>query len=144
MKFRDYFSIKHILFTIVILAIFIVLAIVDSNTQVKVTFESDTVHVNSDKYNLSIPYELIQSTELIDLPEAGEEIVNGRDDQTIRSGLWKNDTWGEHDIVVDLEAENCIVVHLTDGRIFVFSIKNTEETEKTYETLQTYLRIHGS
>lgn len=140
MKFRDYFSVKHIIFTVVVLALFIGLAIFDSNTQVKVIFESDAVLVKSDKYNMTIPYDMVVSAELVDLPEAGESVVNTRDDGTIRSGFWKNEVWGEHDIIADLEAKNCIVVSLNDGRIFVFSIRNTTETEKTFETLMTYLQ----
>ena len=142
MKFRDYFSIKHILFAVVILAVFIGLAVIDSNTQVKVTFEADAVLVNSDKYNMTIPYNMIASAELTDLQEAGEMVVNTRDDETIRSGRWKNDAWGEYDIIADLEAKNCIVVHLNDGRMFVFSIKDSAETEKTYDTLLRYLEMN--
>ena len=140
MKFRDFFSIKHMLFAVAVLALFVVFGIIASNTQVEVTFDTESVYVDSKRYSISIPYEMVSEAELQDLPEAGEKIQDAVDDDSIRYGRWTNDAWGEHDIIVDLDSESCIVCHLTDGRIFVFGAKNDEKTRETYETLQTYLQ----
>ena len=139
MKFRDIFSFRQILMTVLVLALFIALGLWDSATQVEVTFRDTSVYVKADKYQLDIPYEKIVSAELTELAEAGEEINNGADDQTLRTGYWENDTWGEHHIIADLEANNCIVARLEDGQIFVFSQKDTETTAEVYQTLQSYL-----
>lgn len=139
MKFRDYFSFKQIVFALVIVAMFIGFALWDSVTQVKLTFEDTSVTVKCDKYSMNIPYDMVESAELAQLAEAGEELADGADDETMRSGHWKNDTWGEYFACVDLEATDCILVHLNDGRLFVFSRRDNEATAEDFATLQTYL-----
>lgn len=139
MKFRDFFSLKQILFTVLVLAVFIVLGVLDSGRQVKVSFDDTVVKVRSDYYQLEIPYEMIASAELEQLSEAGREVENCVDDKIVRTGCWENDAWGRYYICADMDVQNCVVVRLDDGRVFVFSRKNETETEKLYQTLQTYL-----
>ena len=140
MKFREMFVPKQIFFAVAVLAIFIVMGLWDSATQVKVTFADQEVLVDTDRYDMTVPYDLIESAELTDLPEAGVQIANGADDQTIRTGLWDNDTWGEHHICADLESDTCIVMHLNDGRIFVFTGKDEEQTAQHFAALQEKLK----
>ena len=143
MKFWQSFSkksvLRQLLFVLFLFAILIPVAIWDSDTQVKVTFDSTSMLVNSDKYNMSIQYSDIASAELTELAEPGEKVQDGWDNDIIRVGVWENETWGEYIIVADLDADNCIVLHLHDGRTLVFSRKNEKTTEKMYETLLTYL-----
>ena len=130
---------KQLFFVLALFAVLIPLAIWDSNTQVKITFNADSVFIKSDQYSLSVPYEIIDSAELTDLAEAGEKTEDGWDNDIIRTGKWTNSTWGEYYIVADLDASNCVVLHLNDGRVFVFNHKNNTATIKAFETLQTYL-----
>lgn len=143
MKFWKSFSkqavLKQLFFVLALFVILIPLAIWDSDTQVKVSFDNDSVDVYSDKYNMNIPYDLIASAELADLAEPGEKVEDGWDNDIIRTGKWINDTWGEYYIVADLDTSNCIVMHLNDGRIFVFSSKDNQKTATHFETLQTHL-----
>ena len=140
MKFRDYFSVKHILFAIGLMGLMVVLAIRQSNNTVKVYFEATEVQVFSAKYSLAIPYNIVQSAELVDLPFEGDRVTNAFDDETLRAGVWNNETWGEYHIVADLDATNCIEVRLNDGRIFVFSRKDNATTQADYQTLTEYLK----
>ena len=140
MKFRDYFSLKHILFAVVLMALMVLLAINQSVNTVKVYFESTEIQVLSAKYSLAIPYDMIVSAQLVDLPFEGERVTSAYDDETLRAGVWNNETWGEYHIVADLDAKNCIEVRLTDGRIFVFSHKDNATTEADYQTLTSYLK----
>lgn len=139
MKFRDFFSIKHILFAVCLFALFIGIAVWESNTQVEVTFESTALSVYSDRYTMNIPYDQIASAELSEVAEPGEQVENGYDDKILRAGHWKNDAWGDYYACLDLDTSNCIVVRLEDGRIFVISQKDDKETASIYETLQTHL-----
>ena len=139
MRFRDYFSVKHILFAVALIALMMFFAVRQSNDMVKVYFEDTSVDVVSSKYSMNIPYDMVESAALADLAEAGERLAECYDDDIIRTGFWGNDTWGEYYIVADLDPDNCIVVHLNDGRMFVFSRKSNAENEKLFETLQTYL-----
>ena len=139
MRFRDYFSVKQILFSAAIVALMIIFAFIQSDNLVKVHFEDSSVQVISSRYSMDIPYADIASAELTDLADAGEEVANSRDDDTIRTGCWSNSVWGEYHIVADLDPTNCIVVHHKDGRIFVFNRKDNAETAKLYETLLSQL-----
>jgi len=139
MKFRDYFSVKHILFAVIVILIFVALGLMDSASQVKVTFEDQQVLVKTDRYVLEVPYADVDTVELTEFPKDGIEIVNGADDGTMRTGQWTNESWGEHYICMDLESKSCIVVRLNDGRIFVFSGKDDAQTQQHYETFLTYL-----
>ncbi len=139
MKFKDYFSLKHILFALALFAILIPFAIRDSNNQVKVSFDSTSIYVSSNKYNMDVSFDQIASAELTGLAEPGEKVEDGYDDDILRAGMWKNDTWGEYYIAADLDTTNCVVMHLDDGRIFVFSSKNNETTAALFDQLQGYL-----
>ena len=139
MKFKDYFSLKHFLFAVVLFALLIPFAIKDSNNAVKVSFDDTSIHTTSNKYTMTVRYDEILSAELADLAEAGEKVRDGYDDDILRSGMWKNDTWGEYHITADLDCTNCVVMQLTDGRLFVFSRKDNATTEELYQTLQAHL-----
>jgi len=137
MRFRDYFSIKHILFAVLIFAVLIPFAIRDSNNQVKVSFDDSNVYTSSNKYNLTIPFADIASVELTALAEPGEKVQDGFDNDILRCGVWTNETWGEYTICADRDTASCVLVTLKDGRVFVFSQKDDSTTEQLYETLLT-------
>lgn len=138
--FRSHVVIKQLLFVLVLFALLIPAAIWDSNSQVKVRFESDTVFVKCDRYNMRIQYSDIAHAELTQLPEPGAPIQDCRDDDIILCGVWNNDTWGEYIIVADADATNCVKLELNDGRILVFNRKNNEATEKDFVELQSFLK----
>lgn len=140
MRFKDYFSLKHMLFAIALFAILIPFAIRDSNNQVKVSFDDTSIYTTSNKYNMTIRYDQIAEAKLTDLAEPGEKVQDGYDDDILRAGMWKNETWGEYHVTADLDTTNCVVMTLTDGRIFVFSSKDNETTAQHFETLQSHLK----
>ncbi len=142
MNFRDLFSkrsIRQLLFVVVLFALLIPMAIWDSNTQIKVNFYDTSLNIRSEKYNMSVAYEEIASAELAELAEPGQRIADCFDNDIIRVGQWQNEIWGTYNICVDLDTSSCIVLHLTDGRIFVFSCKNDKSTAECFDELQTYL-----
>ena len=130
---------RQFLFGLFLFAVMIPLAVLDSNTQVKVSFYDTDVYIKSDKYTMSIPYGIIESAELTAMAEPGERVENSYDNDVLRAGVWHNDAWGEYHIAADLDTSNCIVVHLDDGRTFVFSCKNDTKTEKIFNELQTHM-----
>ena len=138
-KFWKLVSKKDLIFATLILVAVVVFSFFESQNKVKVTFNETAVDVVSSKYTMNIPYDMIERAELTALPEAGT-VVSGRDDMTIRYGTWNNDLYGEYYICADLAAENCITVHLKDGRVFLFSRLSAEETAGLFDTLQTYLK----
>lgn len=130
-KFGKLVSRKDLIFGILLFAVVIAMAAFETYYKVKVEFSDTAVDIRTSKYSMNIPYDLVESVELVALPEAGE-VIDGADDMAARTGLWKNETWGEYYICADLNSPSCIVAHLEDGRIFVFSRRNEEETAKIY------------
>ena len=143
MKFWKSFSkrsvLRQLFFGIALFIILIPIAIWDSNTQVKVSFNSEAAFVSSDEYNMNIHYADIVSAELTALADPGEEVQDCLDNDILRVGVWTNDAWGEYIIVADLDATTCILLKLEDGRTLVFNRKNDKTTAEIYETLLTYL-----
>ena len=144
MKFWKSFSktavLKQFFFVLALFAILIPIALWDSGTQVKVRFYDDEVNVKSDRYNMTVRYDLIADAELAELAEPGEKVLDGFDNDIVRTGTWKNETWGEYSINADPDTSVCVKMTLTDGRIFVFSCKDDAKTEELYKTLMTHLR----
>ena len=139
MKFRDYFSIKHMLFALGIVALMVFFAFWQSDNVVKVSFSESSVFVKSKPYTLDIPYSSIASAELTALPSPGTEVEDAFDDGTLIAGIWENEQWGEYYICADPDTSNCVALTLTDGRIMVFSRKDGETTAELFHTLMSHL-----
>lgn len=138
-KFRRLVSLRYLAFGIILFAVVIGIGLIESTYKVTVKFSDEAVDINSTRYYyMNIPYDMVDSIELVEMPDAGE-VVNGKYDMTVRYGQWKNDTWGEYVVCMDPDATNCIVVHLDDGRTFVFSRRNNEKTAEDFATFQSYL-----
>ena len=131
---------RQFVFSLVIIALLIPMAIWDSNTQVKVNFYDEDMLIKSDRYKMSVRYDQIISAELDALGDPGEKVLDGFDNDIIRTGTWRNDVWGEYSVNVDPDTSLCVKMTLTDGRIFVFSCKDDVKTEELYKTLATILR----
>ena len=139
MKFRDYFSLRQILFSIAIVLLVILFAIIENNNRIKVTFYESDFLVKADHYSIRVSYSEIETVSFTDLAEAGEEIADGSDDGLLRTGNWRNDIWGEYYICADSEISKCIVLKLTDGQTYVFSRKDDKTTEALYQELLIHL-----
>lgn len=137
-KFWKLVSKKDLVFGALIILIAVIIPLVQSTNNVKVTFGENAVDIVARRYTMNVPYEMVKSIELADLLDGGENL-NGRDDMVTRTGTWKNETWGEYYACLDLQTSRCVVIHLDDGRIFVFSRRSDEETSSIFETFQTYL-----
>ena len=144
MKFWESFSkkavIRQFFFVLALFALLIPVAIWDSGTQVKVTFYAEDFRVKSDRYTMTVRYDQVADAELTQLAEPGEKVLDGFDNDIVRTGTWKNDVWGEYSVNADPDTSVCVKMTLTDGRVFVFSCKDDLKTEDVYKTLMTKLR----
>ena len=132
-KFWQIVSKKDFIFGLIILALVVVFSFKPSN-KVRFSFGEDSVDIRSTKFSMNIPYDMVVSAELMDMPAAGERI-EGNDDMTLRIGHWENETWGEYYVCANLNCTNCVAVHLNDGRIFVFSYKSNAKTAEACQML---------
>lgn len=137
-KLKQMISVKDLVFGLIILALVVVFSFRPSN-KVRFTFNEDSVDVKTTKYQMNIPYDMVDHIELVTKPDLGEE-VDGYDDNVIHTGTWRNEAWGEYESCIEVATDNCIVIHLTDGRIFVVSRRDNEETALVYEEFQSHLQ----
>ncbi len=139
MRFREIFTLRYIVFAVIFFILLVLMAVWDSNTQVNVSMQDTSISIRSNEFGMFVEYEQIASVELVPLAEAGEKKDDAFDNKILRSGYWKNDTWGDYCINADLDATTCIVMHLTDGRIFVFNCKDDARTEELHRELLYHL-----
>ena len=136
--FQNKIALRYFIFGLILFGVTIGISLIDSADDVKVTFDTETVQVLSDRYTMTIAYQDIQQVTLAQMPDAGTS-VDGKDTVVLRYGVWNNDVWGEYHICADLDATNCIVVKIQDGRTLVFSSKNNANTESLYNELLTHV-----
>ena len=137
-KFKKLVSIRDLVFISIIFVLVFVFSFIEAANKVKVDFGEDALTVKSSRYAMTVGYDEIVSSEYLLLPEGGE-LLEGKDDTTVRTGHWKNDTWGEYYICADLAAEHCIVLHLDDGSTYVFSRRSSDMTQELFQELQTHI-----
>ena len=137
-KLKYLFRWRDVLFAVFLIGIALLFAFCSAQNMIEVTFGDEAVDIVASKYSMNIPYEMIESVEIASISKNDEQI-NGRSDMALRTGIWKNETWGEYYGCMDLQTSNCVLIHLNDGRIFVFSQKSDEQVQADFETLQNYL-----
>ena len=142
---KEYFAkLKYLLkwrdaaFALLMVGVVLLFAFCAAEDLMQVTFGEDAVDVITDKYTMNIPYDMVESVEVADYDKKDEDI-EGRDDMVLRTGIWANEAWGEYYACIDLQTKKCILVHLKDGRLFVFSHKSDETVVAECETFQSHL-----
>ena len=88
---------------------------------------------------MNIPFDLVDSASLVDKPDLGTQL-DAYNDNIVAYGTWENDVWGEYTACIEVATDNCIEIRLTDGRIFVISRRDNEETKRVFEEFQIYLQ----
>lgn len=138
MKFWQSISTKDFGFGVILFALVIAVSILQPSNKIIAEFDEDAVDIKSSKFAMNIPYDMVADLELMEKPDMGQPLA-GRDDMILQTGQWRNDTWGEYYACVEIATDNCIVIHLTDGQIFVISRRDNAETQKVFEVFQHHL-----
>lgn len=133
-KLKYLFSTKDLFFTVLIFVIIITMAFCKNAGMMDVTFGDTAVDIVTKQYSMNIPYDMVEKAELAEIPEENE-LIKGKGDITLKTGIWRNDSWGEFHACLDLQTKNCVLVHLNDGRLFVFSHDSDEATRRSCEML---------
>ena len=138
-KLKYLFRWRDVLFAVFLIGLAMLFAFCSAQNMIKVTYGDDAVDIATAKYSMNIPYDMVESIEIAPYEENDEQ-VKGRSDMALRTGTWKNETWGEYHACIDLQTKTCILIHLNDGRLFVFSQKSDEQVQSDFATLQSYLK----
>lgn len=131
---------RDFIFGLVIFALVILISLFQPSNKVAVDFDAESVTVRSSRHTLNVPYDMIVSAELVEKPDMGSP-TSGHDDMILQTGSWHNDTWGDYEACVEIATDNCIVFTLTDGRHFVISRRDNEETASVFAELQSHLSL---
>lgn len=137
-KFLNSVAGRYTIFGICLFVVAIGFSFFESYNRIQVAFNDTQISITSNKYSMRVEYDLIESIELMDMPDRGES-NGGSDDGSIRFGNWTNETWGDYVSLSIPHATNCVVIHLNDGRTFIFNSRDNDTTAEIYATFQSYL-----
>ena len=137
-KFLNSYVGRYVIFGLCLFIVVIGVSLVEAHFRIDVAMSDAQMTVSSNRYNMSVEYSLIESAELAEMPDRGENI-DGKDETSIRYGQWSNGTWGEYYVCAIPNATNCVVLHLTDGRTFVFNARSNDYTAELFAELQSHL-----
>ena len=137
-KLKYLFRWRDVLFAVFLVGLAMLFAFCNAENMMDVTFGDEAVDIVTAKYTMNIPYEMIESVEVGTYSQDDEQ-VSGRSDMALRTGVWKNEAWGEYHGCIDLQTDTCVLVHLKDGRLFVFSHESNEKVISDAQTLKSHL-----
>ncbi len=138
LKLKQMYNVRDLFFVALVFGLMLVFAFCESATLMDVTFGETAVDITAKRYTMNIPYELVESIEIGEIcPD--DDLLQGKYDFALRTGLWTNEEWGEYYACMDLAPKTCIMVHLNDGRLFVFSHQSDKTVAEEFETLQDYV-----
>lgn len=137
MKFdRRIFS--NIILFVVLIAVTVIVTTCQSTTAIKTAFGDDLMGISSRDYSMNIAYSDVDAVELLEGPNLGD-LIDGKNRPELKSGIWRNEAWGEYHLCFNPNGTSCIVVHLNNGQTYVFNCNTNEDTAQIYETLLTYI-----
>lgn len=139
-KLKYLFRWRDVAFAAVLLGLTMTLAFCKSSNMMDVTYGDEALDVITDRYTLNVPYNVVDRIEIATY-DADDEPVSGRgkDDMALRTGIWTNENWGEYYACIDRQTDTCILIHLKDGRLFVYSHKSDEKVRSDFEIFQSHL-----
>lgn len=129
---------KDVIFITLIFLVVIIFSLVSGGNAVEVSFEQESMQIESTNFDFTIAYADVEKIELSTLPEFGT-MDKGYDTTSLKNGNWNNDVFGDYHLCVIPDVDSCIVVTLKDGRTVVFNYKEVENTEGVYSIFQEYL-----
>ena len=138
-KLKYLFKWRDLAFTVLLFALILTVAFCRAEDMIQVNFGEEALDVVTNRYSMNIPYEMIESVE-VGVLDDDDELIEGKGDIALRTGHCSNKDWGEYYGIIDLQTSNCVLIHLKDGRLFVFSHKSDEKVQSDAATLQTCLK----
>lgn len=132
--------------TLLILAVMLlVLAYTFSGRSIGISldFGDNTLTVKVKDYTAAIDYHDIGSLQLVAYPEPGTA-TDGTASGQLRYGTFQNEIWGTYRQCTTSKAENCILITMHDGSIFVLNYQDSETTSALYEMFSELLASKNS
>lgn len=130
--------------TLIILILAMVLFYIFSGGSVGISpdFGEDSLILSASDYDWTIPYDQIESLELSDLPDTGT-LLDGIEKRTLCCGSWSNERWNEYILCVNPNIDQCIIVTMKDGTIYVLNFENSDSTGQLHKMFTDLLHSKG-
>ncbi len=133
---------KNIFFIFLILALVLFYIFTGGSVGVSLDFGEESLTLSASDYDWTIPYDQIASLELTELPDTGT-VIDGIEKRTLCCGTRENDTWGKYILCVNPKIDQCIVVTLNTGNIYVLNYENTDSTDQLHQMFTDLLHSKG-
>lgn len=133
---------KNLVFILLILALVLFYIFSGGSVGVSLDFGEEALILSGSDYDWLIPYEQIESLELAEFYDVGT-MIDGIEKRTLCCGTWKNDTWGKYILCVNPKIDQCIVVTLNTGNIYVLNYENTDSTGQLHQMFTDLLHSKG-
>ena len=137
-KLKYLFKWRDLAFTVLLFALIITFAFCRAEDMIRVEFGEEALDVVTNRYSMNIPYDMVESVEIGEV-DPDDELIQGKGDIAMRTGLCSNKDWGEYYGILDLQTGKCVLIRLNDGRLFVFSHKSDEKVMEDFNTLRSHL-----
>jgi len=131
---------KYLLYAAIFIAAFYLITLLVGDFQTSVKFGKDDVLTLTGprKTSVTVPYDDIESIELITLADPGEKI-DGGSSRSYYWGTWKNAEYGEYKLFANKRSPTAILVKTFAGNIVIFNQGDTVTTENTYKMFSELL-----
>lgn len=131
---------KYLLYAAIFIAAFYLITLLFGDFQTSVKFGKDDILTLTGprKTSVTVPYDDIESIELITLADPGEKI-DGGSSRSYYWGTWKNEEYGEYKLFVNKRSPAAILVKTFAGDIIIFNQGDTVTTENTYKMFSELL-----
>lgn len=133
---------KNLFFIAVILAMVLFYTFSGGSVGISLDFGDAVLTVSAEKFDHAIPYEDVENLELTSLPDPGT-LLEGADKRSLRYGTWENGQWGVYQQCVTPKAEQCIVITMESGDVFLLNYQDPESTAALYKMFTELLQSKG-
>jgi len=134
-RLKALFRWRDVIFAVFLMGIMMIFAFCNAESMMDVIFGETALDVVTKRYSINVPYDMVEYIEIGDV-DLDDEIIKGKGDIALRTGHCYNKDWGEYYGCVDLQTSKCILIHLKDGRLFVFSHKSDDKVKSDFEAFQ--------
>lgn len=133
---------KNLFFIVVILAMVLFYTLSGGSVGISLDFGEEVLTVSAEKFDHIIPYGDVENLELISLPAPGT-LLEGADKRSLRYGVWENEQWGEYLQCVTPKVDQCILITMESGEVFLLNYQDAESTAALHKMFTELLQSKG-
>ncbi len=130
---------------ILVISIIVVLAVyhfAGSGGKMDIDIGEHSLSIIYEEFSATVDYKDVAAIELVEVSNYGVPI-DGGSDKSFRWGTWENDAWGKYTQYSLTSTSKGILLHLSDGGVFLLSYESGETTVLLSEMLRDMLDANG-